>query len=321
MIPRLFFPPISAKRRRALPTVEAALKERAPLQFKTAGTTDWFLNNIRVKLRKRLQLPAASCPDLNEFTLVPEFYLSVGGQKVFFVASANYRGHGPRFDMVEVSAKPAVDGEAGGVAAGDSEGPIVDGDESEWAAEVFCFFSHPHHGCLAAVRYFRSIGVDEDCGVFVVERWPLRGVHTYDVVLVDSISCHAHLVPDFDGPREDGGPPTSYQFYYWDKVQDGRVDCIEQNPLRGESTLTWNARKHLISCTKLVIQGLLRGDDIDVDELTELAEDLRKARLRAASNSVRQVDRDDASAAYSQVTTKLRADHAARSGMQGGVLG
>ena len=316
VIPRLFFPPISTKRRRTLPTVEAALKERAPLQFKTSGTTDWFLRNIRVKLRKRLRLPAEAVPHWNEFTIVPEFYLSVGGQKVFFVASANYRGHGPRFDMVEVSAKPAVDGEDGDDgAAEDSDVPMVDGDESEWAAEVFCFFSHPRHGCLAAVRYFRPIGVDEDCGVFVVERWPLRGVHTYDVVLVDSISCHAHLVPDFDGPREDGGPPTSSQFYYWDKVQDGRVDCIEQNPLRGESTLTWNARKHLISCTKLVAEGILRGDHIDVGELTNLAEELRKARVRATSNSVRQVERDAANAAYSQVSTKLRADQAARSRM------
>jgi hypothetical protein len=131
---------------------------------------------------------------------------------VFFVASENYRGAGPRFDPVEVN----VEVERAAAAGAAAEGVV-----EEHAADVIAYFHHPVHGTYAAIRYYASLGVDPEFGVFVMTPYLATHTYAYGVVPIEAIQCHAHLVPDFDKVDAHG----RYSEFYWDKVCSAAVCC------------------------------------------------------------------------------------------------
>jgi hypothetical protein len=89
----------------------------------------------------------------------------------------------------------------------------------EHAADVIAYFHHPVHGTYAAIRYYASLGVDPEFGVFVMTPYLATHNYAYGVVPIEAIQCHAHLVPDFDKVDAYG----RYSEFYWDKVSSAAV--------------------------------------------------------------------------------------------------
>ena len=97
----------------------------------------------------------------------------------------------------------------------------------EWASRLLYFIVYKELR-FAVVRYFQRFQqLHRDLGVYILREMDELQNKSFGVVSVHAISCHAHLVPDFDtlqfhpGTKKMGFPPNCD--YFWDKPQDGRI--------------------------------------------------------------------------------------------------
>ena len=97
----------------------------------------------------------------------------------------------------------------------------------EWASRLLYFIFYKELR-FAVVRYFQRFQqLHPDLGVYVLREMDELQNLSFGVVSVHAISCHAHLIPDFDslqfhpGTKKIGFPPNCD--YFWDKPQDGRI--------------------------------------------------------------------------------------------------
>ena len=176
-----------------------------------------------------------------------------------------------------------------------SDGSVV---VQEWATHLLALFQSRSSGvdgadqCYGIVHYYESLGVDEELGVFVVKRIDRAQQGAYGIVPIESIQCHAHLVPDFDKKNQDG----SYSEFCWDKVQDGRVD-IQINRLRDELPALFTALTHVRETAAAV--------QVAIDVMTT-AKHQYHAAVGVSSKRAARVHEDEVTAAARAVVDLLR---------------
>lgn len=144
---------------------------------------------------------------------------------VRYVASDNYLRRGARHDTVEIWASVLP-------AATQDTQPGA----REFAVRLVWFIAHsPSASKFAVVRFFEhkyesSARSRPWLDSYICTLMPDSNAESYSIVELAGVSCHAHLVPDFDMfaiSSDDGRlivPDDEQLEFYWDKPQDGRTN-------------------------------------------------------------------------------------------------
>ena len=143
---------------------------------------------------------------------------------VRYVASDNYLRRGARHDTVEIWASVLP-------ASTQNTQPGA----REFAVRLVWFIAHSPSACkFEVVRFFEhkyesAARLRPWLDSYICTLMPDSNAESYSIVELTGVSCHAHLVPDFDMFSSDGGgrlivPDEEELEFYWDKPQDGRTN-------------------------------------------------------------------------------------------------
>lgn len=98
-----------------------------------------------------------------------------------------------------------------------------------FAAQLMYFICYKDKLQFVVLRYYTHFSeLEPNLGVYVCNADDEDDTESYGVLPISAILCHAHLIPDFDALEASADrkrwlvPPGCD--YFWDKVQDGRIN-------------------------------------------------------------------------------------------------